>query len=147
MPYSSVPWGGATWELNVPPGWPQMPRGWVPTGEWTPDPSLPPVPEGWVWWVLRPRRYVIGLLDRPVLRDWLFWVALFGLAFVRPGVSAGTDTGEWQVLGHPQPGDSLPVEVATWGGLLVGQLLIFLVIPGLIRRHLRQQRMNAAPLR
>lgn len=39
------------WRFNPPPGWPQMPPGWVPPPGWTPDPGWPPAPQGWTFWV------------------------------------------------------------------------------------------------
>ncbi|WP_138418632.1 hypothetical protein [Sinomonas gamaensis] len=35
--------------FNTPPGWPQMPSGWLPPSGWTPDPSWPKAPPLWVF--------------------------------------------------------------------------------------------------
>lgn len=37
--------------LNPPPGWPQVPEGWVPPPGWQPDPSWPDPPPGWNLWI------------------------------------------------------------------------------------------------
>lgn len=36
---------------NPPPNWPEPPKGWVPSPDWSPDPSWPPPPPGWKLWV------------------------------------------------------------------------------------------------
>src|SRR4051794_27274136 len=76
-------WGSLYVTFNAPPGWPTFPKGWVPQQGWTPDPTWPPAPHGWDFVVVRRRRYWLGVLDRPVLRDWLFWVAAVGLLLGR----------------------------------------------------------------
>ena len=37
--------------FRAPPGWPDPPSGWRPSGGWAPDPAWPAPPEGWVFWV------------------------------------------------------------------------------------------------
>lgn len=37
--------------FNPPPGWPQVPPGWIPPQGWQPDPAWPPAPLGWQFWV------------------------------------------------------------------------------------------------
>src|SRR4051794_18131398 len=33
--------------FNPPPGWPAVPKGWLPPPGWRPDPSWPPAPANW----------------------------------------------------------------------------------------------------
>lgn len=33
--------------FNTLPGWPPMPKGWMPESNWNPSPSWPPAPPGW----------------------------------------------------------------------------------------------------
>jgi hypothetical protein len=108
-----------------------------------PDPSWPPAPAGWSWWVVRRRRYVLGLVDRPVLRDWLFYFAVFGVLLVRPGI--GSTNLDWSINGRPTAGDALWLKLALWGALLLGQVLVFLVIPGVLRRYVRHKTFQASP--
>src|SRR3954451_20695583 len=91
-------WGSLYVTFNAPPGWPTFPKGWVPQQGWTPDPTWPPAPHGWGFVVVRRRRYWLGVLDRPVLRDWLFWVAAVGLLLGRASVDASGDPQQpdWQ---------------------------------------------------
>jgi hypothetical protein len=119
-----------------------FPRGWRPPPDWVPDASWPAAPEGWSWWAVRRRRYLLGLLDRPVFRDWLLYVALFGVLLGRPGI--GSADVDWQIDGRPRPGDSIGVKLAVWIGLFVLEVLFFLVIPGLARRYIRHRTFRAA---
>lgn len=36
--------------FNMPPNWPEKPRGWKPEPGWEPDPEWGPAPEGWEFW-------------------------------------------------------------------------------------------------
>lgn len=37
--------------FNMPPNWPQKPRGWRPEPGWRPDPAWGPAPDKWQFWV------------------------------------------------------------------------------------------------
>lgn len=39
--------------FNVPPNWPDKPKGWKPEPDWEPDPAWGPAPEGWQFWTLK----------------------------------------------------------------------------------------------
>jgi hypothetical protein len=51
-----------------------------------------------------------------------------------------------QINGHPRPGDSLPLKLAIWICLYALTLLIFFVVPGLIRRYVRDRTFRAVPI-
>ncbi len=40
--------------FNLPPGWPEPPRGWSPPPGWQPDPTWPPAPPEWSFWIADP---------------------------------------------------------------------------------------------
>ena len=133
-------WGSLYETFNAPPGWPTFPKGWVPQGDWTPDPGWPPAPAGWDFVVVRRRSYWLGVLDRPVLRDWLFWVAAVGvlLGGSSIGASGNMQQPDWHIFNHPTASDPVWVHVVVLVVLASLELLFVLFGPGVIRRGYRE---------
>ena len=109
----------------VPPGWPEVPAGWVPPEGFVADPGWPLPPVGWVWWVLPEDRDAAALPVEPLSVESVVAVvsepvvamsARERLAYVVAHAATGASDADVSALltGVPGPLNSVevPVDVA-----------------------------------
>lgn len=77
------------------------------------------------------RRYLLGVLQRPVLRDWLLYVWLFSLVFSRPGFGKDVPAAVRRI------NDGWPLPVAMIVGLIATTLFVLGGV-GILRRLVRR---------